>query len=442
MGLAALHLAVEWPRGMELLLQAGADVNCKDLSGRSPLVYAIEMSLVESIRLLALADCSLLDASLQLLLESAVVVELSAHRDGRRVTAAEMVVDLLVDVIVDRRQRLYDLAKSALPVSDLDQLCHDSYRPDDSASQLHSALQGHGITVPLALDLGRDRGTVFHQIGQSSRVAERLWKAGFRNIDGRDPFGRTPLMSLRHYRRPTGEIGSMLDYVAWLVEKGADFYAKRDLIFQSEARFLSTTALHFVAYDLGSFFELLTWIQLRNWAEENRSKSSKEMLQRILMDNDSDACMCACSISGCTTFVVFTKGYMGYRFTEYRYTEVSIVDLWPIVKDFCDPLKISEFVRIMTFEELGLTHTCCCKYLHGEGWKIKDKVEIDEIRDEEAEDLQKLEELLEEFEVKRKELDIPFEDFIKQYWAPRMKEVLEEGTLDEAALREIGVEVY
>ena len=441
-GQSALHLAVEWPRGMDLLLQAGADVDCKDDKYRSPLTYAIEMSLVEPIRLLALADCSLLDGSDRLLLGRAVDVELGANGDGRQVTAAETVVDLLIDVVVDRRQRLFELAKSALPVSDLDRLCHDTYLPDESASQLHWALIRHGTAVPLALDPGRCLGTLFHQIRHSSRVAERLWKAGFRGINGRDFFGRTPLMTSPDYCLGSFRFINLgLEYVVWLVEKGADFYAKQDLIFdhekflyRSESQVLSATALNFVAWHLGSTWNWASWNALREWIEEVYSESSKEMLQRILMDNESDACVCACSISGCTTFTVFTKSFMrNWANRDF------LVDL-----NFCDPLKIPEFLRIMTFEKLDMTHTCCWMdpFPSAKFWELKDMAEIEEIHDEEAEDLQKLEELLKEFEAKRKELDIPFGDFIKEYWRPRMDEVRNEGTLDEEALREIGVEVH
>ncbi|KAM0804469.1 hypothetical protein BDR22DRAFT_960096 [Usnea florida] len=450
-GQTALHLAVEWPRGMNLLLQAGADAECRDYCNSTPLLYAIDMSLVEPIRILALADCSLLDdwfAGLSLKngklpLERAVAIEIGAHVDRRQTSAAEMVVNLLVDMIVDRRQRLYDLAKSALPVTDSDRLCHETHLPDESASQLYSALERHGTAVPLALAPGEDGGTLFHQIKHSSRVAERLWKAGFRSIDGRDPLGRTPLMSSPSYDVQSPHIITQyLEYAAWLVEKGADLYAKQDLtwyyeLYRHESQLLSVTALHFVSYYLGSSWKWVSWNRLRNWLEENCSVSSKEMLQRILMDNDSDACLCACSVGGCTTFTVLAKSYMGNRSKG-----PSLVDLWPIVTNFCGPSKIPEFLRIMTFEELDMTHTCCFKNIRGWYWKTKDKAEIDEIRDEEAEDLQKLEELLEEFEAKRTELDIPFDDFITEYWQPRMDEVRNEGTLDEDALREIGVKVY
>ena len=448
LGQSALHLAVEWPGGMYLLLQAGADVDCQDFFNRSPLVYAIEMSLIEPIRLLALADCSLLGADVraQLLLQSAVDIEVDAHPNREQVTAAERVVNLLVDMVVDRRQRLYDLAKSTLPVSDLDRLCHDSLLPDESASQLYSELQRHGTAVPLAFNPGDYQNTVFHQIRYSSRVAERLWKAGFRDINGRNPPGFTPLMSSMiavRGQRFDDTIDSCLEYVAWLLEKGADLYAKQDLTLYYEfqeavgssgsLKLLSVTALHLGVDALGNALKPEFEPRPVDCLDNRLTDRSKKTLEQILKSNFSDACMCACSINGCGALTVLTKSY------SRRWG--GSVDLWATVKNFCDQSKVSELLRVMTFEELSMTHTCCYRKYISEIWITKDKAEIDEIRDEEAEDLQKLEELLEEFEAKRKELDIPFEDFITEYWQPRMKEVLEEGTLDEDALRKIGVKV-
>ena len=118
-------------------------------------------------------------------------------------------------------------------------------------------------------------------------------------------------------------------------------------------------------------------------------------------------------------------------------------------------------MRLITFEKLELTHTCCRPhwYVHDEkshkciGGQQRQSVrfsrpmlpsEIEEIRDEESADLQKLAELLAEFEAKVIELDIPIPDFLEQYWEPRMEQVLREneGSLDMKALREIGVEIH
>ena len=116
---------------------------------------------------------------------------------------------------------------------------------------------------------------------------------------------------------------------------------------------------------------------------------------------------------------------------------------------------------MITFERLGLAHTCCRPYWsrHSKkshiciGREQRNTVqfsrplspsEIEEIRDEELADLQKLAELLVEFESKVVELDLPIPDFIWQYWEPRMEQVLQEdeGSLDKETLRESGVKIY
>lgn len=460
LGQTALHLALDWPAGMHTLLEAGADIDCKDYHRMSPLDYAVRRSLVEPIRILGHADCSLDYTFDSLVLEHAVRIE-QKHLTPN--SAAENVVDLLVDLIIERRQRLCDLAIRILLASEsahfFPQGDHNSYLVDEHASRLFSALLYHGVPVPSALDPGRNRTTLYHHIEFSSRVAERLWKGGFRDIDGKDSSGLTPLMYMRSdsdFINIEESINLQLECVAWFLKKGADFYAKQDLalyyennegkVLSGSQQLFSATSLNFVACHLGSSLDL-QFPEKREWNKKRSlSETSKRVLERIVMDNVSDDCSCACSISGCKAFTLITKNYFLRTYREFQ----NWVNLWAQLIDLidiCDPLKSSEFLRLMTFEELRITHTCCrmntkyevAPYLLS---RIGDQAEIDEIHEEEAADLEKLEELLEEFEGKMIELDLPLLDFIDEYWSHRMYAVLNEGELDEEALREIGVVVY
>lgn len=377
-----------------------------------------------------------------------------------------MVTDLVVDLVIDRRQRLRDLATRLLPISALTHFYplgdHDSFLPDEKASRLFSALVHHGIPVLSALDPGRDRTTVYHQIEVSSRIAERLWKAEFRDIDGRDCFGLTPLMYMRSDAHSKHSINIRLECVAWFLNKGADLYAKQDLdlYFEREKRdirsgsrqLLSATSLQFLAYELG-FALGGVFIYISRWNKHDMplrmmlSETSRRVLEQVVMDNVSDDCECACSKGGCKALTLITKSYIWRLGVDYKFQQLA--NLWADTMDICNPLKYSEFLRLITFKELGLTHTCYQnKYHTSLKWeyslfsRIRDQAEIDEIQDVEAADLRKLEELLEEFEARRTELDLPFLDFLREYWRPRMEEVLHEGDLDKEALREIGVTVY
>ena len=458
MGQTALHLAVEWPAGLYLLLEAGADVDCRDSLLNSPLEYAIDRSLTEPLNALGHADCSLFedfDDGRSLVLLRAIRIEIREPGNA----AAERVVDVLTDLVIQRRRRLCDLAIRTLPASELAYFYphgdHNSYLVDESALRLSSALEHHGIPIPSALDPGRDRVTVYHQIEGSSRVAERLWRAGFRDIDVRDSLGLTPLMviflpllgvehSINHY----------LECVAWFLNKGADINAKQDLTLYCEYTgrqgpsgsrlWLSATSLQFVAFDVGWAFGRCIY-ELDESYRLSLSEISKRVFEQIVTDNVPDGCVCACSIRGCKAFTSIIKGSLSYWGHGHGDLVLDMVGLWTILEDICDLLGKSEFLRCTTFEALGLTHTCCGWDGLEDSWvfsKIGDQSEIDEIHDVEAADLQMLEELLEEFEAKRIELDLPFSDFLKEYWQPRMKKIRNEGDLNKEALREIGVRIY
>lgn len=54
-----LHLAANWPYGIQALLKYGACPNATDQSYRTPLYYAICMGNSETVSLLVKADCDL-----------------------------------------------------------------------------------------------------------------------------------------------------------------------------------------------------------------------------------------------------------------------------------------------------------------------------------------------------------------------------------------------
>ena len=58
-GLQALHLAIEWPDGIKLLLNLGANPGDGDDCGRTPLYYAIEFSCLQTVELLLSAGSPL-----------------------------------------------------------------------------------------------------------------------------------------------------------------------------------------------------------------------------------------------------------------------------------------------------------------------------------------------------------------------------------------------
>ena len=93
----------------------------------------------------------------------------------------------------------------------------------------------------------------------------------------------------------------------------------------------------------------------------------------------------------------------------------------------------AEIIRFETFSRLDLRHTCrdmslvCPKYLTEE--------EIEQFREEDLSQIEKLGELVPEFVAKYSELDQPLLEFFEGYWATRMEDVL--GAVNEEEIRRI-----
>lgn len=113
-----------------------------------------------------------------------------------------------------------------------------------------------------------------------------------------------------------------------------------------------------------------------------------------------------------------------------------------------NPWIPAEVIRTMTFEWLGLTHTCHidpsaeCYQAHPGRPQLPDE-EILEIQDEEKHLIQQLEDLVAEFEAKYIELGGTLVSFLENYWRLRMQEVLKDGATRyaevEAGMRELGI---
>ena len=467
-GQTALHLSIDWPLGMHILLDAGADTECVDHASRVPLQYAIERMLVDPIRLLGEANClfrqeeriSVYGSSNKQMEEgsntepvdhqwSFLVSEVTDFNSKWRPSAV-LVLATLLDLIISRRKRLLDLAKRTLPFSEMARWCpygsDGTHVIDEKASGLAFELKSRGIQVPAHLDPGKDQTTCYHCFAGYPELAERLWKAGFRDVNGKDSLGRTPLMlCARNFSH------NWLEFVTWILGKGADLYARQDVgsvkgqhatYYPQSWQLLRATTIFFVSWELGKPAPIqLQWRGRTEFFDWNiltgNTPQTLPTLRRIVMDCTTDDCTCSCSVSGCTARTLIGRSYTSreekkdlYKRT-YDYREI-ILNLAELI-DVDSTLGSCEVLRLLTFQELGLTHVCCRPRLVGHikssymFFRIEDQAEINEIREEESAGLLLLEELLTEFELKMDELGIPFPDFLTDYWAPRMEQVLDEN---------------
>ncbi|CAD6457497.1 7147d7d6-64a7-4c41-a492-8ba1142a58f6 [Sclerotinia trifoliorum] len=172
--------------GIELLLKAEADVNKLDRHMRPPISYAVRAKCMPSIRML-LANDSMLGEC-----ESPVfTMRIEPYED----------MDILKIVsagVVNRRQRLYELAMSACQEMQIDipSYLENSKILDAFAWKVTRLLLDHGVSVQPALlpCLVMASWSIYHAEYLSREAAEYLYQAGFKNINEYDDYAYTPCM--------------------------------------------------------------------------------------------------------------------------------------------------------------------------------------------------------------------------------------------------------
>ena len=378
------------------------------------------------------------------------------YRPEARQEDMEAVLRTIIRVVVERRQIVEGMIRTSLGMKAVDclRLTPDSVL-DRKACQAISMLQ-EKIEVPNYLkNLTSKHSTVYHLNLLTLREARMFWNAGFRKIDEPDEWSLSPLM-----RVSTTCIGNS-KFVVWLIANGADVHRQQlmrdhfDLYdtYQPETgnESSSTTALHYVAINLKYLLYDTIFNKIR-WESKSYSKVIRALTRHVLTDTLSDGCTCACSTTGCTAYTMMVKPEDRWRDSLSQARPWTIQSLATFAK-FLQIDKPSlgrlrtEIIRFKTFYKMGLRHTCCdIKYSIGVQtyliYKRYDDEETNEILEEQAEQVERLETLLVEFEAKHEELGCTFIEFMNGYWRRRMKEVMrEEQPIDHTGITEIGVEL-
>lgn len=418
-GQNAIHFATEWTEGLSVLLKSGCithDIlNQPDYANYSPLNYAALQWNIESV---------------EMLIEAGACFSLSTLKD-----TSPNCRTLLISTLYERRRQLRDLAMEQKDSKGKTYgECFGAFF-SDSASRLYLHLAEESkIAVPEALRSSvLPEDTLYHQVYPSHFGSERfrylgkelvqdLLAAGFLNVD-EVWNGVTPLMSL-HF-------GDIIEVAEMFLEHGADPNKELPLDHQNlqdnddERRH---RAIHKLAYEIGTFSRSGTIQKLI---------AAHFLQSEIFQSSLKDPCSCYCSIGGCTPFTFFLKGITDRFHKGDTETCRSLRSLAGKLHEFDlsrqnDSIIEMEFVRMMTFESLQLTHTCC-KFSVLEqndsricvpNRRVKEKVEIDRIHEEESLGLQLLEILMEDFTTKFTNLGISLQEFFTGYWRERMEEEL------------------
>ena len=462
-----LHLAVGWPQGVRELLQHGACVNSTDNEGFTPIYYAVYLGFSETVGLLMKAGCNLEVNhgywSKNLLWH---VSQYWGHNGvwGVSREARMDVLDTAIFSLAERRRglqsRFADLPMAARIKAGVfrdDRILDEHAKFAELAEE--DALEGCDHLPLRASTLLAGCRTVYHISTLTVTFAEKLWQNGFRDIDVLDVDGRTPLMLCRD----GGWVGltdivTEIEICSWLIQKGAKLHRPQhspldydpDRILDPLELPPTTRALHHVANSIGYIAGIRVNAEFYRSAKYSLLKLSKDarlLAATIFSDVSCDDCICACSSRGCMASTMMLKSFWGLvsigNWARPKWSLLGIEYLLHLVgpQDSCWEWLGTEIVRLRTFQELELRHTCC----RCEGWDTLltklDSEEIVEIRDEDHEKIELLESLLPEFEENRGDQDLL--SFLKGYWVTRMDQVLQKkGKVNEEALREMGVVLH
>ncbi|EON66425.1 hypothetical protein W97_05522 [Coniosporium apollinis CBS 100218] len=459
LGFTPLHLAADQPELLALLLDSGfkAVLDTKDEFGYPPVFHASARNNLPALRLLLDADCALNVNILD------TAIEDSWHDD---------VLHLLIDTLADRRKRLSEFTLEHLGSASQEQLWQLNLQShtvlDRQAYDVCQALDVVGIPIPAAIKCSGLGTTVYHgRFNYHGReafeeyLADKIYEAGFHDIDSPDCDGWTPLSYTLF-----GDLRRSLDtirFVFWLLEKGASLTRRlpdcsgADVEEQSTVR-PWTTAAHVIGSGLGR--GLARHVNNRLvYRIENRAavpglylgNDVERLLAIILRPSIFDTCRCACSTSGCSPAANLMNGFIiGLKLGSKLYIrplrdfELSLTEMLVTAggMDKKTSARVAlELIRLKTFEELELTHTCCkgeIYYLRQSQPPMPDETEIDEIQEEQRIFIAQLEDLVAEFSFEFEKRQEPLLEFLDGYWTERMKEVLAEPySSDEEAIRQI-----
>jgi hypothetical protein len=481
-GHSAVHLAIGWPEGLEILLKATDEAflhrdTFLDTQPRlsTPLDYAIAFGCTKSIRLLFEANTGL-DFTWNIFIGTP-----SLSKD---------VSEVVLDIIIARLRQLFEFGMQKLPSATISLLritCFESFHL--RAEALLKYLEEENIQCPrkfgskYALDhFWLKAGGLFHQDDISAETAIHFFEAGFKEIDS-EVEGITPIMKLQGPYADVFLFSRYFRVVEFFIQRGArldrQFPLDRIDKFESIVRKRSCLdrrvpldrvdnqisnhkparchqAIHRVAsHAWGSaiffdFFDISTIVDL----------GSSQIWQNILQSSTSDPCSCACASGGCRPITLALKNSMYSiqgkwlgTFYENSTYEVNWEDLLsPMCTDvsvellfklslFLDGLEgdqlVDDIIRYLTFSALGMTHTCCKHVDAGShhfsrinrGFDLEkgkpyicvmDPAEVEEIHEEERTLTERLEFLHTKFMEDFRKLGVPLSRFLLENWRATM----------------------
>jgi hypothetical protein len=434
-GQTPIHLAANQPNCLRLLVQVAdpALIDLQDANGWAPIQYAVGLSGNKCLNQksgVCCAGCPCAECA-TILLTLNCTVPFDRPTDYVLQTASQRCRLAYINSMLDRREKLTQLAQETLSDAEIHSLCLRSERPlDVTGAKISGLLLKKGVRIPTPLVVPKrlDGLSIYH-VTKTVEVADIFYQLGFTDVDVCNNYGYTPVASICDLR-----------YTQWLLEHGADPF--KSLLGNSSP---GTTNAHMIFNNISSYGVIEPIIDISRTVRfhVNNRNSIRVLGAAILQLDIHDECHCGCSPQGCTPLITLLKGSCWYLQQISDKTVNLAKLLCELLQIFGSSLELQDLMsagRFLTFQALKLTHTCC---YNSHGVRCTSE-EAKEIRDLESAELELLEDLVQELEDKVQQISVdnlPDSDtivkFWTDYWVVWIDEELDNRTKDIEPLEQI-----
>ncbi|UZP43287.1 hypothetical protein NXS19_011103 [Fusarium pseudograminearum] len=257
-----------------------------------------------------------------------------------------------------RRLRLLKLAQTQLGVF----LGNESVAfADSAAATICDALDKEKIQVPPCLRVGWNYQSIYLNTAIPFDVFKQFWQMGFCHFESIDCIGRTPMMTedsrwsaLLNFQ----SFHHVKETISWLCKHGFMREKVNDPL--NIGLNVFATGYHYMAAKFAS----LPWI---SHCSHKHTDHKIQLLANLPSDTTiEDNCMCWCNAEGhgCSPVKLFLKTlflYPYYSSSSLVTALHKILHRQSLYAPDSDELLIlvKEVLRLLTFEALDMTHTCC-----------------------------------------------------------------------------------
>ncbi|KAL3484687.1 hypothetical protein BJX62DRAFT_243690 [Aspergillus germanicus] len=328
---------------------------------------------------------------------------------------------LIMETLISERRRLLELAESTLSRRARDELgLRVGSLPDENARAVFLQLKARNPGINPSLE-PEDWQPIYHNSMKIDQM-EYLYNAGIHDINA--PYQMVC---------PVLKIAWLLDWplteqnisrVLWLIGKGAEFNPEGITARPSShtiAINITTTLMYDAEFCRGRGTNITPNI-LTSLPHTHRN-----FLRNLFSLSCRDSCFCACSSAGCTPLTVAISDLLYLHHLWEVSPDAGVLKI--IVTEIQETAGCgNKMIRLLSFQDLALTHTCCrTDPVFGEDKIILfDKEDAAEIHDEERILIEEFEALVEELEKEYEAMGVPLWEFIQTHWCERVREYLVE----------------